>query len=121
MGRANGDSAGTRAAIYARISDDKRGDEAGVNRQREDCIALISREGWQSVGEYIDNDISAFSGRVRPAYRKLCEDIKAGAIDVVIAWHPDRLHRSPRELEDWIDLTDAGGVVVHTVRADGGT
>ena len=36
---------------------------------------------------------------------------------MIVAWHPDRLHRSPRELEDFIDLLEATGVTVATVTA----
>lgn len=34
-----------------------------------------------------------------------------------IVWHTDRLHRSPRGLEEFIDVCDARGVVLETVRA----
>jgi hypothetical protein len=36
---------------------------------------------------------------------------------VVIAWHTDRLHRSPTELEAYIDLSERRGVATHTVQA----
>src|SRR6478735_12439014 len=109
-----------RAAVYCRISDDRRGTEAGVDRQRKDCLALVEREGWELVVDsagkdtFTDNDISAYSGRVRPAYQRLVEAVKAGAVDVVVSWHPDRLHRSPRELEDWISLQEATKTKVST-------
>ena len=45
----------------------------------------------------------------------MCEDIKEGLRDGVIAWHPDRLHRSPKELEDFIVLIEATSAEVHTV------
>lgn len=111
-----------RAAIYCRISDDRRGTEAGVTRQREDCLALVEREGWTLASDdphdtFTDNDISAYSGKVRPAYARLVNAIKAGEVDVVVAWHPDRLHRSVRELEDWIDLQEATRTKVVTVKA----
>jgi DNA invertase Pin-like site-specific DNA recombinase len=64
---------------------------------------------------YEDNDKSAYSGKSRPGYQRLCEDIKAGSRDGVIVWHPDRLIRNPRELEDFIDLMDATGAGYHTV------
>ena len=35
----------TRAAIYARISDARGGDTAGVDRQQEDCLALCAEQG----------------------------------------------------------------------------
>jgi site-specific DNA recombinase len=35
----------------------------------------------------------------------------------LVCWHPDRLHRSPRELEDFIDVVEASGAAVATVKA----
>jgi site-specific DNA recombinase len=106
-----------RAAVYVRISDDKGGQGLGVERQREDALALVEREGWALVDVFEDNDISAFSGKARPGYLALVEAISGGRVDVVVAWHPDRLHRAPRELEDWIDLLDRTGATVATVKA----
>ena len=93
-----------RAAIYCRISKDKTGLRAGVGRQREDCQALAQRLGWPIVGIYVDNDISAYSGKRRPEYQQLSEAVERGTINAVIAWHPDRLHRRSAELETWLDL-----------------
>jgi DNA invertase Pin-like site-specific DNA recombinase len=106
----------TTAALYARISNDPTGLRAGVERQEADCRALATRQGW-SVGEVlVDNDISAFSGRPRPAYLQLLELLREGRVGAVIAWHPDRLHRSPLELEEFIDLVNDTGAVVTTVQ-----
>lgn len=106
-----------RAAIYARISDDRRGEALGVGRQREDCVSLAERRGHSVVRVYTDNSVSAYSGRVRPGYRELLAAIAAGGVDVVLAWDPDRLHRSPAELEDFIVLMERHGVAVETVQA----
>lgn len=105
------------AAVYCRISEDRGGAGLGVDRQRGDCEALVEREGWRVAEVYIDNDLSAYSGRERPGYRRLLEDLAAGRVDAVIAWHPDRLHRSPRELEDFIDAIEAAAAQVRTVTA----
>jgi DNA invertase Pin-like site-specific DNA recombinase len=105
------------AAIYCRISEDKVGAGLGVTRQRDDCEELARRRGWEVVGVYVDNDVSAYSGKRRPEYRRLLADMKTGRIDAVIAWHTDRLHRSPRELEEFIDICEANNVHVETVRA----
>lgn len=107
----------TRVAIYARISKDREGAGLGVERQRDDCAALAARLGWSVVGIYEDNDISAYSGKHRPGYRRLLDDIKAGNLDAVLAWHNDRLHRSPRELEEYIDVCEPRGIVTRTVQA----
>ena len=106
-----------RAAIYVRISQDRSGEGKGVDRQEGDCRALADRLGATAVRVYSDNDISAYSGKKRPGYLSLCEDIERGAVDVVIAWHPDRLHRSPIELEHFITLIEGRKTGVHTVQA----
>lgn len=94
------------AAIYARISSDPNGDSLGVRRQIEDCQREADRREWTVVDTYVDDDRSAWSGKVRPEYRRLCEDIAARRVDAVVVWHLDRLTRSPRELEDFVDLCD---------------
>lgn len=103
------------AAIYTRISDDREGSGLGVRRQLEDCQALAGREGWEVVAELSDNDLSAFSGKHRPGYERLCSLIEARSIDVVAAWSNDRLHRRPIELEGFIDLLERTGCTVVTV------
>jgi len=105
------------AAIYARISDDTQGTGLGVARQEADCRKLAERLGWPIAAVYTDNDISAFSGKERPAYRRLLADLASGSVDGLIVWHPDRLHRSPLELEEFITLVEAGGTQVQSVTA----
>lgn len=102
-------SAPRAAAIYARISSDPNETRAGVDRQRRDCHAEADRLGWALVDEYIDNDVSAYSGKPRPEYQLLA-DIEAGAVDAVILWHQDRLHRQPIELEQFFQITDRAGI-----------
>jgi site-specific DNA recombinase len=107
-----------RAAIYARISSDRTREGLGVERQRNDCLALAAAKGWNVVHVFDkDNDVSAYSGKPRKDYERLLEAVKADQIDVIVAWHPDRLHRSPRELEYFIDLVEQHGVRVETVQA----
>lgn len=105
-----------RAGIYVRISKwDGEGESLGVQRQEKDCRAEAERRGWDVVDVYQDDDKSAFSGKKRDQYVRLCGDLKAGVIDAVIVWHNDRLHRQPRELEDFIDLIEATGATIVSV------
>jgi len=105
-----------RAVIYCRISQDRTGAGLGIDRQREDCEALAERNGWEVVETYSDNDISAYSGKKRPDYQRMLADLEQGLATVVIAWHTDRLHRSPTELEKYIDISERRGVNTHTVQ-----
>jgi len=106
-----------RAAIYTRISRDVRGDMLGVDRQRKDCLAFCKSRGWEAVEILTDDDVSAYSRRrVRRGYRRLLQLVKDGNVNAVVAWHPDRLHRSPVELEGFIDIVEASGAKVATVQ-----
>jgi DNA invertase Pin-like site-specific DNA recombinase len=92
--------------IYARISSDREGDELGVRRQIADCERLAQLRGCVVAERYVDDDVSAWSGRVRPQYERMLDDLRSGAIRGVLVWHLDRLHRHPRELEAFLDLCD---------------
>src|SRR5215212_9688121 len=107
----------TNTAVYCRISQDRAGDELGVKRQRQDCEKLAKDRKWDVTETYTDDDRSAFSGKVRPAYEAMMADLAAGKLDAVVAWHPDRLHRSPVELERFIDVVNVAGAEVATVQA----
>jgi DNA invertase Pin-like site-specific DNA recombinase len=89
-----------------------------VARQEEDCRALCVRLGWQVSDIYPDNDVSAYSGKKRPEWERLNSDIRDGVIDAIACWHLDRLTRSPRELEDVIDLHDKHGIQLATCTGD---
>jgi len=90
--------------------------------------------GWDVAKVFIDNDVSAWSGKSRPAFNALLKELEDSSIDGVVVWHIDRLVRSMRDLEDVIDLdhpvwtyiagevdlsTDAGRAIARTLTAWG--
>ena len=96
-------------AIYARISLDPSDDQAGVKRQESACRAWAAQRGLEVANVYVDNSISASSGRTRPAFERLLIE-RPGT---VIVWHLDRLLRkSSRDLERVLDL----GATVHSLQ-----
>lgn len=115
-----------RTTIYARISNDpgtaaddaprRGGDGLGVERQQEDCRALADTVGWDVVSVHVDNDISAYSGKPRPGFEALLDEIKRGEIDAVIVWHTDRLYRSMKDLERLIEIAEAASTSIKTVQ-----
>jgi site-specific DNA recombinase len=107
----------TRAVIYCRISRDRIGAGLGVERQEADCRALAARLGFLVVLVLVDNDLSAYSGKPRPGYKRLLEMIAAGEVDAVLAWHGDRLHRSLSELETYIGVCETREVPTYTATA----
>lgn len=105
------------AAIYCRISKDRAGGGLGVARQEQDCREIAESLGWNVTRVYVDNDISAYSGKPRPSYRELLDAMRSGHVQAIIAWHTDRLHRSPLELEEYIDVSEKNGITTQTVKA----
>ena len=91
-----------------------------MDRQRDDCLALVEREGWELVGIYTDNDLSAsrYASKKRPEYEKAVQLVRDGGVDRLVAWATDRLYRRPSDLEELIDLADAGRVTVTTLHGD---
>jgi len=98
-----------RSAIYCRISQDRAGESLGVERQAEECRALAEHLGHEIEHVYIDNDLSATTGRTRPQFEAM---LKAHP-ESIIVWHQDRLLRLTADLERVISLN----VPVYTVTA----
>lgn len=106
-----------RAGIYCRISRDKTGESAGVTRQMEDCRALADRNEWQIVDTYVDNDISATTGKVRPEFERMLAAVKAGELDAIVVWHTDRLYRKIKDLETLVEAIERADIILRTVQA----
>ena len=97
-----------RAAIYCRLSKNRKGKKANVKDQERDCRDFIEAQGWRLVGVYVDDGISASdkSDKPRGQFLNLMADLRAGVIDVIVASEFTRLYRRPRELEELLDPVD---------------
>lgn len=89
--------ADVKAIVYLRISQDRTGLKAGVERQREDCLKQAKQRGWDVVEILEDNDISAAGKRKRPGFEAMLHAIDSGEAGVAIAWSLDRLQRNRRD------------------------
>lgn len=93
------------AAVYVRISADPTGRALGVARQEQDCRQLAARRGWDVDRVYADNDVSAFDKRkVRPAWKRLLDDLRAGRSKALVVYDMDRVARRTRDLDDLLDI-----------------
>jgi DNA invertase Pin-like site-specific DNA recombinase len=48
------DKKSVRIGIYARISDDRDGQQTATARQLEDCRAFAAKKGWEVADEFED-------------------------------------------------------------------
>ena len=105
-----------RAALYLRVSEDKSGEALAVARQREDATAMVERRGWSVAREFTDNSVSAAGKVGRPQFEALLDAVRAGLVDVVVAWALDRLCRTARDRLALIEACRDAGVMIALVR-----
>ena len=86
----------------------------------EDCRRLVEQLGWPTGEEYVDNDISAKSGKHRPGFEALLADITSGKVDALVAWHLDRLLRRVLDLERVVSAVESQKRVVPVIFAKAG-
>lgn len=107
-----------RALIYTRVSRDESGEGRSNDRQFEASTKLCEAREWEIVGHEPDISISAWSGKERPAWKRVLQAIEDGMVDVVVAYHLDRMTRSMTDLEQLILLAEKRGVGIATVTGD---
>jgi DNA invertase Pin-like site-specific DNA recombinase len=89
-----------RVAIYARVSTDGQTTDNQVRELR----MVAERNGWQIVGEFIDQGISGAKGRqVRPQFDALLKASVRRDFDLIMAWSVDRLGRSLQDLVGFLN------------------
>ncbi|KJE25420.1 site-specific recombinase, DNA invertase Pin [Frankia torreyi] len=93
-------------AAYGRISRDPGNDQKGVTRQIQDARNEVARHpSWLMVGEFVDNDLSATTGKVkRPRFEALLAAVRAGHIQVIVCYMTGRLVRNRRERLETYEL-----------------
>ncbi len=100
----------TTACIYRRLSAKSKGQKNAVNldTQEADCRKLADDLGAVVIATFTEYGESAFdrdNPDDRPAYAELCDLVRRKEVDVVIAWHTDRLWRD--DLEKALFIRDA--------------
>ncbi|MGW2392150.1 recombinase family protein [Streptomyces lydicamycinicus] len=110
------DWSGESAAIYCRISHANDDDQTGVDRQEGICREVAERLGL-IVSEdqvFVDNNRSAWQRkRKRPGWDALLDEARQGRVRHVLTYHPDRLMRQPRDLEELLQIADDHDITLH--------
>ncbi|MFI6401438.1 recombinase family protein [Streptomyces sp. NPDC050548] len=107
---------GEPAAIYCRISHTKDEDQTGVDRQERICREIAERLQLRvgATHVYVDNNRSAWQrNRKRPGWDDMLRVMAEGEIRHVIVYHPDRLMRQPKDLEELLSIADDKRVLLH--------
>lgn len=103
------DTSTLRYALYVRKS--TRGDERqerSLKDQIKECTDRVIIPENLRIVKVVKEKFSAKESGTRKKFNALIEDIKAGRIDGIVAWHPDRLARNMKDSGEIIDLLDKG-------------
>lgn len=93
-----------RTAIYIRVSTEEQVREGySVSGQKQKLKAFCISQGWEVVGLYPDEGISAKDTN-RPELQRMLKDIKDDKIDCVLVYRLDRLTRSVMDLYNMLDV-----------------
>lgn len=105
-----------RAALYARVSTLRHGQDVGL--QLEELRQVAAQRGLLVVQEFVDGGVSGAKAS-RPALDRMMADVQSGRIDVVLIWKLDRLARSLRHLLLLVDQLNAAHVSFVSLRDPG--
>ena len=105
-----------RVGVYARISDDKDGQQTATARQMQDARQLAERKGWEVVDTFEDVDLSAYNTRVkRPEFERMLNALRGGELDGIVVWKLDRLTRQQRDLARVMEACEATKAFIASV------
>lgn len=91
----------TTALIYLRAA---RADDEAIAMQRRACLDHAAAQGWLVIDVFVDYGVGCLSDR--DGFNALCDRVKTGQADVVLARDPDRLSRDQEALADFLRLCD---------------
>jgi len=110
------DTASHKVGIYARISEDKDGQQTATARQMADARAFAGHKGWEVAEVFEDIDISAYQLKARrPAFERMLRALREGEVEGVVVWKFDRLTRQQRDLARVMDACAAHKAFVVSV------
>src|ERR1700683_3772588 len=95
------------AAVYNRVSDDRKGRSRSPEEQNKENLAACADEGGPVRATSTEPDsasASRFATKARAEWERLSADLKAGAFGVVVVWETSR---SSRRMAPFVDLLDA--------------
>jgi len=109
-----------KCAIYTRKSSEEGLEQSfnSLDAQREACEAFIisqRQEGWRALTTRFDDGGYSGATMERPGLNRLLDDVRKGAIDVIIVYKVDRLTRSLADFAKIVEILDSKRVAFVSV------
>src|SRR6266568_1239210 len=104
------------AAVYNRVSDDRKGRSKSPQEQNEESLAACADEGWAVRATYTEPEsasASRFTTKVREEWERFSADLEAGKFGVVVVWETSRASRRMASFVGLLDACRDKGVLIH--------
>lgn len=99
-----------KTALYMRVSTDQQAhDGDSIPAQRAALNQYVKDHGLACVGEYIDDGVSGQKSK-RDELQRLLDDVRSGAVEMILFTKLDRWFRSVRHYTATQDILDRHGV-----------
>lgn len=107
-------AAGVQCAIYTRKSSEEGLEQEfnSLDAQREACLAYVLSQraaGWRALPDMYDDGGLSGGTMVRPALKRLLDDVRTGKVQIIVLYKVDRLTRSLADFAKIVDVLDAHG------------
>lgn len=107
----------TRAALYARYSDERQ-NPLSIADQVAVCTRHAEAKGWAVARIFSDAALSGAAMANRPGLLDAVAAAERGEFDVLLCEHEDRLHRNLEHLAHVFNRLSAAGVAIATLASD---
>ena len=107
--------AGSRAAIYARVSDKSQAedDKTSIGEQTSEMEAHCERRGLSVVARY--QEVGRGWSKKRPEFQRMLADARAGCFDTIVCWKSDRLSRGMYPAAALMEVVEAQRINLEAV------
>ena len=113
--KAQQQSGGNRAAIYARVSDKSQDgdDKTSISEQLRDMEAYCERKGLNITARY--QEVGRGWSKTRPEFQRMLADAKQGRFDTIVCWKSDRLSRGMYPAAALMEVVEACRINIEAV------
>ena len=106
---------GTRAAIYARVSDKSQDgeDKTSISEQMGEMEAYCQQKGLTITARY--QEVGRGWSKKRPEFQRMLADARRGLFDTIVCWKSDRLSRGMYPAAALMEVVEAHQVRLEAV------
>jgi len=107
---------GAKVGVYIRVSSTKQAETGqGEKVQKDICLDIIQRNGWEVYKIYFDSKGISGDTKVkdRPKFMELVQDTRAKKFTIFICYQLDRIGRKNKVITKGLDMLFGCGLAIY--------